>query len=256
MFTSQEDSPYGIIDSAVEVLVSLVRSQDLFDGVREYDRLSPCFDGVASLLPKGKQSTYLPTHVEEVDDSAEEIDLSSMFKNMRRMFNDERVPKNAFEIKPSVVNLFKDSVYGYSDKLQRRFTELYLPNLMSFDHASAALEAFMRDGLQFDEFSVDEELRIHTSALIKLDSVYRMSKELKLPKHLRDLYLRKLSVALLGDSMSRLKTNKNKAITDLLRTKRYTHSLDNPVGVVRGGHANDGQNTYPAQESRLSRARY
>lgn len=251
MFVSHEDSPYGITDNIIETLVSLFPENFLFDGVQEVSFVEKNFDGVA--VVRSSEKHILPI-VESVEDAEEVIDLSSMYKGRRRMFDDSRKPSNAFSVEPATVNTFKDSVYRYSDKLQERFTSNYLPNLMSFDHASAALEAFMRDGLSYDDFSVDDELRLHTAALIKLDSVYRMAVEIKLPKNVRDRYLKQLTDVLQTEVQSKIRSGKQKTINEMLRAKRYENSLDNPVGVVRGGRIN-GNNSKEAKAQEF-RTRY
>lgn len=167
-----------------------------------------------------------------------EVDLSEVYDKVMRLEHRRiiipdvanglaDVPnfENAITINQNDIQHFNDLIGESSAELANKFTQEYLPMSLSLDHASAYVEAFMRDGLEIEEFQIDGDLSHHIHSMIKLDTIATITKKLKLPKSVKELYFTKLVDALFDDASNQIKSQR------LRQALRYKTELNNPVGI-------------------------
>lgn len=235
MFKDQESSPYGITGDYVETVVPMLDYPDSDTDI-QVDSVDPVINVIYYYKKPAKKKSYsdpLPQ-----SDSDSEINLNGIYeKVMRQEHRRTIIPdvangladvpnfENAIPIPQSDIQKFNDLVGESSAELANKFTQEYLPMSLSLDHASAYVEAFMRDGIDIPEFQIDGDLSHHIHSLIKLDTVSTIVKKLKLPKAVKTLYFDKLVTALFDDANNQIKSQR------LSQALRYKSELNNPVGI-------------------------
>lgn len=234
MFTDQESSPYGILDPQEITYRDVPLPDEDLPAIRVVDSIDEVIDGIYIVPVK---QHYLPP-IDQTSSDTDGIDLGSVYDRVTQTAGYKRTllkdvmdgivetVDNAVVIPTASIDDFHQKLGTRSADLAERFRSLYLPLHMSFDHASATVEAFMRDGIDVPEFQVDSDISDHIAALIKLDMLCTVMKSLDLPQEVADNYLTSYVTVLMEQVKS---SSKSQRLQSMIQ--RYKSELTNPVGV-------------------------
>lgn len=233
MFLDQESSPYGITGDYIETVVPMLDYPPADGGVTHVDAVDDTYNVL--YYHRKKQVTLS----QPLPQSDSELDLTDMYNKVKRTRHNRTIIAdvanglaettsfdNAIAIDDVDIEDFNNLIGSRSAYLAEKFRSTYLPMSLSYDHASAYVEAFMRDGLDIDGFQIDHDLSHHINAMIKLDALHTIVKDLSLPEALKTEYYLKVIDSLISEVNTSIKSDKLKTIAD-----RYRMELDNPVGV-------------------------
>lgn len=251
MFRSQEDSPYGVLPKTTiftEITEHFLIPEDK-NGVNVTQEKLPTISRNIFILRKPTHKIE-PTNSDVVNESFDDLDLSGktfidldLLKHSRRpteetpvtktepSFVDESPPENIIKIKERDIKSFKKTLDRITREVKNLFVDNYLPNLMGIEHASAYTEAFVRDGLGIEGFTINSDMLPYIKNGIKIDFVAQIIKTLpNIPDEIKVKYLEGLAVDALATSKSQVRDALSKEYAE---NQRYNSSLDNPVGQIR-----------------------
>lgn len=239
ILVSQEDGPYGIVTESYEIGPAEF-NVILSDSVVATNNLMVIhFDHNEYV----RSDSQLRTHVDPEVTHDGDLDLSqirdrvvnsmpyktrTIIADVAKSLADVSDFENVIDVDAKDLTKFTDKISKESKDLSKRLREDLLPAVMSFDHASAYVEAFVRDGLELSGFAVDSgDLSPHISALVKIQTVSHVASAMKGNKKLMSRYLNMYTkqafdeAVLLGKNMAKR-----------VLAERYTQTLSNPVGRV------------------------
>lgn len=240
MFRSHDESPYGILDT-VSILFNEIEQPLISDyevGTVSYSKGHlPVFSSNLFIVkPRKKEKKK-----EEITNSSYiDLDLFKMRKGTDesptlespRFDYEPEEPENVIEIEKRDLDKFKKILNRETKAFSSLFTTTYIPKLLGIEHASATTEAFVRDGLGIEGFTIDNNLLPYIKNSIKVDFISKVVMELpNIPKSAKEAYI----TGLVQDALA---TSKNQ-VRDLLMAEhnilksRYNSTLDNPVGQIK-----------------------
>lgn len=239
---SQEDGPYGIVTESYEIGPAEF-NVILSDSVVATNNLMVIhFDH--NEYVRSEKGNQLRTHVNpELEEPAGDLDLSqirdrvvnsmpyktrTILADVAKSMADVADFENVIDVDAKDLARFTNKISKESKGLSKRLREDLLPAVMSFDHASAYVEAFVRDGLELSGFAVDSgDLSPHIAALVKIQTVSHIAESMKGNKKLMAKYLNLFTQQAFDEAVLM-----GKNLAKRVLAERYTQTLSNPVGRV------------------------
>lgn len=242
MFRSQEDSPYGILDNPTiiyteitEHLVPYVAGQVLVLKESVPRVSSNCFK-----LVRPKQEKEYKKSNESFAESYIDLDALRSIKkspdetptyNKANLEYVREEPENLIELSPEDIKRFNKALANETKEVQQLFIKTYLPKLLGIEHASAYTEAFVRDGIGIEGFSVNADMLPYVLNGTKIDFVAQFVMRLpNLPESIKEKYLDGIVQEALATAKSQIRESH---MRDHIEKQRYSSSLDNPVGQIK-----------------------
>lgn len=249
MFRSQEDSPYGLLPSVTvpyteisEHLIPFIPNQVLVTSEYLPRITENCFK-----LVKPTKEIAKPQSRTNESFAESYIDLD-VLRNIKKNPDEtptftkanleyvQEQPENVVELSAKDIERFNKELNKQTKSVQQLFIKTYLPKLLGIQHGSAYTEAFVRDGLGIEGFSVNEDMLPYIMNGTKIDFVAQFIMRLpNLPDSIKEKFLDGLVTEALATSKSQIRESH---MRDHIEKQRYASSLDNPVGHVK--HSNVG----------------
>lgn len=238
---SQEDGPYGIVTESYEIGPAEF-NVILSDSVVATNNLMVIhFDH--NEYVRSEKGNQLRTHVNPEIEQDGDLDLSqirdrvvnsmpyktrTILADVAKSMADVADFENVIDVDAKDLARFTNKISKESKGLSKRLREDLLPAVMSFDHASAYVEAFVRDGLELSGFAVDSgDLSPHIAALVKIQTVSHIAESMKGNKKLMAKYLNLFTQQAFDEAVLM-----GKNLAKRVLAERYTQTLSNPVGRV------------------------
>lgn len=248
MFRSQEDSPYGLLSSVTvpyteitEHLIPFISGQVLVTSEQMPRISSNCFklvkptntDKPKSVTNESFAESYIDLDV--LRNIKKNPDETPTFSKANLEYRQEE-PENVVELSPKDITRFNKALAAETKEVQLLFIKTYLPKLLGIQHGSAYTEAFVRDGLGIEGFSVNEDMLPYILNGTKIDFVAQFIMRLpNLPDSIKEKYLDGLVTEALATAKAQIRESH---MREHVEKQRYASSLDNPVGHVK--HSNVG----------------
>lgn len=231
---------YGIVDSPVGTIeVSYFPyPYKLKDEVTVVDELPDIVDGVIYEVRRPKTEAGDIIDLDELHsrfEQAEFIKSRPLFKEPPSPVVEIQDYDNTIEITPEDLDSFYTDL-AESTQLDVAQLKANLKNVLTYDHASAHIEAFVRDGLGIEGFRIDATIKAHVTNAVYLKYITSMMKRIKLPEPISASYLNVIIEDMKNEMVNKRKSGEFKSLI-----KRYKQGLDNPVGVVDAPESNVGK---------------
>lgn len=242
MWSSQEDSPYGLLDRQTVPFIEVDTTPFnlvIYNQVSVLPKLKN-FQPTVYLIKSSKSKNVPPQKiVNDAETDVSEIDLSKLVRRSLRVEKPDtsNTPlteanykiDNAIHIPAHSVRKFKRTVAKQTNTIKQAFIQSYLPSVMAFDNASAYVEAFVQAGLGIDNFKVSGDVLRHIESVVKLDYLSLVMSRLdNIPEAIKNSYLDRYTEELMFRA-------KNQIRSDNLQNEiqnRYADNLNNPAGVL------------------------
>lgn len=220
-----ESSVYGFIDTGVVEVDYDPYDDWSYDSVQRVDELPDLVDNVIFRVSKNA------IDLNQLSNEFEHTETSKMRDFFARGLRDD--PKvsldssyaNVVEIDPIEVKRFNKELDKVSNE-NVDFFKQFLQSFLSHDRATASIEAFVRDGLDLGQFTVDPTLSTHVKNILYMSYVNRVLKKSHLPKEVVVSYLDALRASMFDDLKNKTKSKEFQSMIN-----RYRDELNNPVGM-------------------------
>ncbi|MGL5013463.1 MAG: hypothetical protein ACRC6V_04110 [Bacteroidales bacterium] len=231
---------YGIVDDPIgTVEVSYFPyPHKIQDEVVIVDELPDIVDCVIYEVHRPKSDTGDIIDLDELHARFEQAEFNKtrpLFKHVPEPAIEIQDYDNSIEITPEDLDAFYINL-AKSTQLDVAQLKANLSSVLTYDHASAHIEAFVRDGLGVEGFRIDTTIKAHVTNAVYLKYITSMMKRIKLPKGVSASYIN-----VIIDDMRAELDNKRKSGEFKSLIKRYKQGLDNPVGVVDAPESNVGK---------------
>lgn len=247
MFSSPENSPYGVLPENTIPLVEIEESlcEAYVYGQTVKVKKLPRFQPVCHVVvrpPEDKQIIVDESFEQDfIQQKYTTVDLSKLSRYKRTAEQKEvmqevdldvdiSMPDNMIRLKTAHVKGFPKLLQGKAAIIKDVFIKEYLPQILGIDEASAYVEAFAKDGLGLSDFEISVDMIPYIHNAIKTDFVSLILKQLtNLSEETRQAYI----IGYVTDALASARfTAKNNLVAQ--QHRRYQESLNNPAGYVAG----------------------
>lgn len=247
MFSSPENSPYGVLPEHTIPLVEIEESlcEPYIHGQTVKVKKLPRFQPVCHIIirpPEAKQVVVEESFEQDfIQQKYTTVDLSKLSRYKRTAEQKEVMqevdievdispPDNLIRLKTAHIKNFPKILQTKSGLIKDVFIKEYLPQILGIDEASAYVEAFAKDGLGLSEFEISVDMIPYIHNAIKTDFVSLILKQLtNLSEETRQAYI----IGYVTDALASARyLAKNNLAAQ--QHRRYQERLDNPAGYVAG----------------------